>query len=116
MNKVAYLVLILALVSPGSSAQQFRHFPDSASWTIWSYAQDPFVCLGGYAWSYSIGDTITIAGKSYRIVNTEGKLVIDDPCGGWSPQSVVAVREDTVLDKVFILYDGDTTEYVLFDY
>ena len=106
-------------------AQQYNIFPlvDSASWRMYYGCGEAFVCSEDLLYDYTIhGDTI-ILGKLYKklfISNT--KLYIhhfgSQNCCSIYPSNgyIGAIRQDTILRKVYIIRPSFNNDSLLYDF
>ena len=100
------LLILLSIIFSLSASAQKIHFTDSTNkWNILHYA-DPFAT--GHYTDYYIGDTM-IHSRNYRIFAYVGSNY-----ASYSSGYVTYVREDTTINKVFVIVND--SEYVYMDY
>lgn len=117
MNKVlVFFCLCLAVDAAESQTNIYHPFPDSnATWNV-AYILQPCPASVSAEYTYYLGGDTILNTVNYHSVYMNGVIhpgacYTDGPLGYKG-----AIRQDTVLKKVYILLAGDTSERVLYDF
>lgn len=112
------MLFISSWVFPQST---YIPFPNPAYWRVDASDNDvgPPACSGYYYYHYETGSDTIINSKTY--VKIIGSPVITSgatPCyyAGIVPGYIGALRDDSIANKVFFIYESQTTDSLLFDY
>ncbi len=127
MHKTLILIFLFMVFNGTLKAQStsFRSFPDSAMWRVDYDVNEPFQFY--YFWDayfhyLLLGDTI-INNMQYRKLYRSYFYVTNiNVCDPWQtplcqpPVYLGALRDDPAADQTFFVYDGMTSDSLLFDY
>ncbi|HET6990891.1 MAG TPA: T9SS type A sorting domain-containing protein [Bacteroidia bacterium] len=122
---LAFLILILSVVSGNGQTNIYHPFPDSVFWRVDYHYDKQFLgpCYADYYFQYSSkGDTIinsSVYKKIYRsgvrvdtLFCTDPHYVPGTPASGY----VGALKDDSVANKTFFVFANTTTDSLLYDY
>ncbi|HBG69870.1 MAG: hypothetical protein A2W93_00635 [Bacteroidetes bacterium GWF2_43_63] len=127
MKKLLCIISFFILIYNNGNAQSatYRYFPDSSMWRVDYFVHNPF--QNYYFWDsyfhyYINGDTV-ISAKQYKKIYRSYLYITHINVHPLypSPQSqppcyLGALRDDSVADKTFFVYDGTNTDSLLLDY
>jgi hypothetical protein len=119
MKKLLLLIFLLPLFV-FSQTNVYHPFPDSAFWRVdaQDYDTGPPQCGGDYYYHYYLRSDTLINNLVYKTVYRSPLTTAGSPCFWWgvSPGYVCALRDDSILNKVFIVPPLSTADTLLFDY
>lgn len=112
------MLFISGWIFPQSS---YISFPNPAYWRVDAFDSDigPPACSGSYYFHYSTGNDTVISAKTYVKITRSPSIVSGStPCyyADVTPGYVGALRDDSIANKVFFIYQSQTTDSLLFDY
>ena len=124
-SKLFVIICIINLLQKNVNAQGYIPFPEDTNvrWTIFYQYYDQFVCEEKYLFNYRLtGDTI-INNLSYKQIYIEQIRFIENTAGlhgCGQPDTfnryVAAFRQDSLLQKSFIVPKYSTTEFLAYDF
>lgn len=117
MKQILSILLLFYSLSTTSQTSVYHPFPDSSA--LWNFQREIFCQFFLSYEHYSIqitGDT-TINNQTYHVLNTRSITTDNPSCSGWGGIGYRgAIRQDTVLKKVYYVQPTDSVEQLLYDF
>jgi hypothetical protein len=122
---ISLVLVVFASFYTNAQKSTYHAFPDSATWRVDNWQHNPFqhIYYGKFYYHYYFnGDTI-INTKLYRKLQRSYnyfELICYHPDltppTSQPPKYIGALREDTIERKVFFIFDGQSSDSLLYDY
>lgn len=121
MKKIVLIFFILSASNGLVAQSSYISFPNPAYWRVDASDNDvgPPACSGYYYYHYETGSDTVINSDIYvKIIRSPFAVSGSNPCyyADVAPGYVGALRDDSVANKVFFIYQSQTTDSLLFDY
>ncbi len=117
MKQILSILLLFYSLSTTSQTSVYHPFPDSSA--LWNFQREIFCQFFLSYEHYSIqitGDT-TINNQTYHVLNTRSITTDNPSCFGWGGIGYRgAIRQDTVLKKIYYVQPTDSVEQLLYDF